>query len=93
VKPIQKDATAPIFHVGSRVSERRACRLADVARSGYGYRNVSPDQSALRLRLRDSATTRVRDRHHRLHILLRREGCLVNHQRVSRGYREEGLGI
>ena len=29
----------------------------------------------------------------RLHVLLRREGWRVNHKRVYRLYREEGLGI
>jgi putative transposase len=79
--------------VGFQISERRACRLVGVARSSYRYRSVATDQSALRIRLRDLATTRVRYGYRRLHILLRREGWQVNHQRVYRLYQEEGLGI
>jgi len=93
VKPAQKRAAAQFFRVGFRVSERRACRLAGVARSSYRYRSVAADQAALRLRLRDLAATRVRYGYRRLHILLRREGWRVNHKRVYRLYREEGLGI
>jgi putative transposase len=93
VKPVQKRAAAHYFRVGFRVSERRACGLASVARSSYRYRSVAADQTALRLRLRDLAATRVRYGYRRLHVLLRREGWRVNHKRVSRLYREEGLGI
>jgi putative transposase len=93
VKPAQKRAVVPFFRVGFRVSERRACRLAGVARSRERSRSVAIDQTALRLRLRDLAATRVRYGYRRLHILLRREGWHVNHKRVYRLYREEGLGI
>jgi putative transposase len=93
VKPAQKRAVAHYFRTGFRVSERRACRLAGVARSSYRYRSQATDQTALRLRLRDLAATRVRYGYRRLHVLLRREGWRVNHKRVYRLYREEGLGI
>ncbi len=93
MKPAQKRAAAHYFRAGFRVSERRACRLAGVARSSYRYRSVAVDQTALRLRLRDLAATRVRSGYRRRHILLRREGWRVNHKRVERLYREEGLGI
>ena len=93
MKPAQKRAAAQYFRVGFRVSERRACRLAGVARSSFRYRSVAADQTALRLRLRDLAASRVRYGYRRLHILLRREGWRVNHKRVYRLYREEGLGI
>jgi putative transposase len=93
VKPAQKRAVAHYFRAGFRVSERRACGLASVARSSYRYRSVAADQTALRLRLRDLAATRVRYGYRRLHVLLRREGWRVNHKRVYRLYREEGLGI
>ena len=93
MKPAQKRAAAQFFRVGFRVSERRACRLAGVARSSYRYRSVAADQTPLRLRLRDLAATRVRYGYRRLHVLLRREGWQINHKRVYRLYREEGLAI
>jgi putative transposase len=93
VKPAQKRAVARFFRVGFRVSERRACRVAGVARSSCRYRSVAADQAVLRIRLRDLAAARVRYGYRRLHVLLRREGWRVNHKRVYRLYREEGLGI
>jgi putative transposase len=93
VKPAQKRAVAHYFRVGFRVSERRACRLVGVARTSYRYRSQAADQTALRLRLRGLAATRVRYGYRRLHVLVRREGWRVNHKRIYRLYREEGLGI
>jgi putative transposase len=93
VKPAQKRAVVRYSRVGFGVSERRACRVGGVPRSSCRYRSVAADQTALRLRLRDLAAARVRSGYRRLHILLRREGWRVNHKRVYRLYREEGLGI
>ena len=52
-----------------------------------------PDQAPLRLRIRDLAATRMRYGYFRIYILLRREGWLVNHKRVYRLYREDGLSL
>jgi hypothetical protein len=71
VKPAQKRAVAHSVQVGFRLSERRACRLAGMARSSYRYRSAAADQTALRLR--DLAAARVRSGYRRRHILLRRE--------------------
>ena len=45
------------------------------------------------MRLNDLAASRVRYGYRRLHVLLKREGWHINHKRVHRLYREEGLGI
>lgn len=45
------------------------------------------------MRLRDLAAARVRYGYRRLHVLLRREGWRVNHKRIYRLYRLEGLGL
>ena len=93
MRPAQKRAVVRFFRAGFRVSERRACRVAGVPRSTCRYRSVAKDQTALRVRLRDLAAARARYGYRRLHVLLRREGWKVNHKRVYRLYREEGLGI
>jgi putative transposase len=93
VKPAQKRAVVPFFRVGFRVSERRACRVAAIPWSSDRHRSAVHDQTALRLRLRELAATRVRSGDRRLPMLLRREGWRVNHQRIDRRSREEGLGI
>ena len=47
----------------------------------------------LRQRLRELAAERRRFGYRRLHVLLEREGWQVNHKRVYRVYREEGLAV
>jgi len=57
-------------------------------------RPVGPDRDeGLRKRLRELAEERRSFGSPRLCILLRREGLLVNHKRVERVYREEGLSL
>ena len=73
------------------VSERRACRVLGAARSTVRYRSVRPPQDALRRRIRELAGVRVRSGYRQLHVLLVREGWPVNHKRVYRLYKEEGL--
>ena len=75
------------------VSERRACRIIDADRSTTRYRGLRPDDAALRARLRTLAAERRRFGYRRLHILLRREGYVVNRKKTQRLYREEGLTV
>ena len=74
-----------------QLSQRRACAVLESARSSMRYRSVRPHQEALRGRIREIATVRVRYGYRRVHVLLRREGWPVNHKRVYRLYSEEGL--
>lgn len=76
-----------------RVSERRACRVMQVSRSSVRYESIADPQPALRMRIRELAFSRVGYGYRRLHILLLREGWKVNHKRVYRLYRDEGLGM
>jgi len=75
------------------VSERRACAVVTLRRSSYRYQSMADEQAALRMRIRDLAAVRVSYGYRRLHVLLRREGWQVNHKRVYRLYRAEGLTL
>lgn len=76
------------------VSERRACRIVGANRTLVRYRSRGRrDDTKLRERLRTLALTRPRFGYRRLHILLRRDGLMINHKRVERLYREEGLAV
>ena len=75
------------------LSERRACGLVGITRSSHRYRHRCRDDRELRERLRQLAYQRQRFGYRRLGVLLRREGVVVNHKRVYRLYREEGLAV
>lgn len=75
------------------LSERRACRLIGIHRSVARYRKTRKDEPGLRDRLCSLAAERRRSGYRRLWVLLRREGFRVNHKRVYRLYREEGLAV
>jgi putative transposase len=75
------------------VSERRVCAALAFDRSSVRYQSVKVDQTPLIMRIRDLARTRTRYGYFRLYILLRREGWRVNHKRVHRLYREDGLSL
>jgi putative transposase len=77
--------------VGFQVSERRACHVISVHRSSCRYRSVAREQTALRMR--DLAAARVRYGDRRLQVVLQWEGWQVNHKRVYRLYRLEGLSL
>lgn len=76
-----------------RLSRRRSSALAQISESSYRYVSVKPDQRPLRMRLRELAAVRVRAGYRQLHVFLRRDGWRVNHKRVYRLYREEGLSL
>ena len=57
------------------------------------YRRRRDPQTALRMRLRELASSRVRFGYRRLTVLLRREGWAVNAKRIYRLYTEDGLAV
>lgn len=76
-----------------RASERRALRVFHWPRSTHRDGTTADPQLPLRLRLRELASSRVAFGYRRLHVLLRREGWQINHKRVYRLYRAEGLAM
>ena len=76
-----------------RVSERFACRVVGQHRSTHRHRGrgVDIEEVKLRRRLREIAGEHIRWGRRMAYRLLRREGWLVNHKRVHRLWREEGL--
>lgn len=79
--------------IGYRISERQALYALGWPRSTHRYVSVADPQEALRMRLKELAGIRIGFGYRRLHILLEREGWEINHKRVYRLYREEGLGL
>ena len=75
------------------MSERRACRVIDADRKSVRYRSTRGDDAELRAKLRELANQRRRFGYRRLHILLRREGVMINKKKTQRLYKEEGLEV
>lgn len=62
------------------------------SRTVYNYRSCRDDR-ALTQRIREIAEARVRYGCQRIHILLRREGWLINHKKTHQIYCLEGLNL
>jgi putative transposase len=75
------------------MSERRACKAIGCCRMTVRYQTSRSDDAGLRQRMRAIAHERRRFGYRRLHVLLNREGCLVNHKKLFRLYREEKLSV
>ena len=63
------------------------------ARSTWYRRSHARDQTPLRMRIRELVLNRPRFGYLRIHVLLRREGWLINRKRVHRLYRLDGVQV
>ena len=93
VAPVARRHVVEYFKQTYSFSERRACKLSCLDRSSFRYQPKPDKNTELRVRLRELAEQRRKFGSPRLHVLLQREGHLVNHKRVERLYREEGLSL
>lgn len=73
-------------------SERHACQLVGIARSTYRYeRRVAADEAELRAQLHELANENDAYNYRMIGELIKRERGPVNHKRVHRLWKEEGL--
>jgi putative transposase len=89
---VRREAVAHL-RLAFEVSERRACSTLGADRTSIRYRSSRSDDAAARARLRELAAVRRRFGYRRLHILLTREGMIMNHKKFRRLYREERLQV
>ena len=75
------------------MSERRACKTIGCCRMTVRYQSTRPRDEVLRERMVALARERRRFGYRRLHVLLRREGHVINHKKLYRLYREERLAV
>ena len=75
------------------MSERRACKAIGCCRMTVRYKATRAEDAGLRQRMKAIAQERRRFGYRRLHVLLKREGYLVNHKKLFRLYREEKLAV
>jgi putative transposase len=93
VTPAQRREAVAHLKSAHPMSERRACRIAGVDRALVHDQASKGDEAELRARLKALAHERRRFGYRRLHVLLRREGWVVNRKRVQRICREERLMV
>ncbi|MDE2243763.1 MAG: IS3 family transposase [Bradyrhizobium sp.] len=99
--PLGKEVVTPagkrkaVVHLRKafEMSERRACKAIGYCRMTMRYQTTRADEAGLRQRMRAIAQERRRFGYRRLHVLLRREGYLINHKKLFRLYREEKLTV
>ena len=75
------------------LGQRRACRLTGLSRNTLRYKSKPDKDETVRKMLRELAQQRQRFGCRRLHVLLKREGLVINHKRTERLYKEEGLAL
>jgi transposase InsO family protein len=76
------------------VSERRACRVVGQSRATQRYnKRPADDEDFLTTRVIELASQYGRYGYRRVTALLRNEGWIINHKRVERIWRREGLKV
>jgi putative transposase len=93
VTPDRRRRAVSVLQDRFGVSERRACRVVGQHRSTQRHppRPVPPDDVKLRSRLRRFARRHRRLGWRKAHVVVRREGWIINHKKLRRLWREEGL--
>lgn len=75
------------------VSQRRAFLASKIDRSTLRYTSTRPDDALLREAMKAVATERRRFGYRRIHIMLDRQGIVMNQKKLRRLYREEKLHV
>ena len=93
VKPANRKQLASYLMDQHQISERGACRLAGISRTGFRYQAAEKDDLVLRARMRELASKHKALGYLMLHGMLRTEGLVVNPKRTYRLYQAEGLQL
>jgi len=94
IEPARKKEIAVELQDELRLSERHVCRLLHINRTFKRYQPVKSEQDGvIAKRLGELAARWKRFGYKRLHVLLRREGFMINHKRTYRIYKEAGLAL
>lgn len=75
------------------MSIRRACKALCFDTSTYHYKSCRADQAPLERRIKEICETRVRYGYRRVHVMLLREGWMINMKKTRRIYKELGLQL
>ena len=75
------------------VSQRRACLILQVDRSSVRYKSIRPDDTHLWEAMKKVAAERRRFGYRRIHVMLQRQGIVMNQKKLRRLYCEEKLQV
>jgi putative transposase len=75
------------------VSQRRARAVLSVDRSSMQYRSIRPDDADIREAMKRVASERRRFGYPRIHVMLDRQGIVMNLKKLQRLYRDEKLTV
>lgn len=92
VKPAGRKQIAAHMIEHHEISERTACKLAGVSRTGFRYKAKPSRDNSLRERMKELAEQPAYG-YLMLHGLLKAEGLVMNKKRTYRIYTEEGLQV
>ena len=88
----KREAVAHVVAVHG-ISQRRACEVLAVDRSSIRYRSIRSDDAEARAAMKAVAAERRRFGYRRSHIMLDRQGIVMNLKKLRRPYREERLQV
>ena len=88
---MKRDAALKVIETYD-ISQRRACRLVSVDPKTV-RREAVADCPDIRARMREIAAVRRRFGYRRIGLMLEREGITMNHKKLRRLYKEEGLAV
>jgi putative transposase len=75
------------------LKKSKASRLVGLCRNTLGYKPKPDKDEVLRSRMKELAEKRRRSGCQMLHLMLKREGLVINHKRTERIYSEERLAL
>lgn len=91
--PAARREAAAHLETSYEVSQRRACSALGIDRSTVRYRRRRPEDAPLRAKIREVASERRRFGYRRIHLMLRRQGVVMNQKKLRRLYAEERLQV
>lgn len=75
------------------VTQRKACGLAGICRSSYVYQPTKKDDAQVIDKLKAISKKHPREGSHKAYIKLCAEGMVINHKKVERLWKENGLTV
>jgi putative transposase len=90
-RPRLRPASVARQAIVKQSAERGACEALAVDRSSVRYKPIRPDDADLRVAMKAVAVEQRRFGYRRIHVMLDRQGIVMNLKKLRRLYRKEKL--